>query len=326
MVFALLGMIVGRSASAADEASGSTPGGFAWKDDPAAKIADLTYAGKPVVRYMYAYDAAPEARRAETFKPYHHVFGPESGKRITKGPGGLFTHHRGIFVGWNKTGYEKTSSDFWHGTNGNHQKHVRFLEKRGERDFGMMAAEIHWSDKADKPVIVETRTLTARAEPASKPSVWVLDVSSRLESRRGTITLDGDRQHAGLQFRADQPVADAKGTRYIRPAAFPQKPEAIEVGEKEPLQHVNLGWFAGTFELEGRRYTVAYFEDPSLPKPSRYSERPYGRFGAFFKTTLEPERPLTLRYRLEIHEGVSPSRDALQERYDGWVRTLTPAG
>ena len=37
----------------------------------------------------------------ETKKPFHHVFEPTGNRFITKGPGGLYSHHRGIFFGYN---------------------------------------------------------------------------------------------------------------------------------------------------------------------------------------------------------------------------------
>ena len=61
----------------------------------------------------------------------------------------------------------------------------------------------------------------------------------------------------------------------------------------------------------------------SLPKPSRYSERPYGRFGAFFKTTLSPQEPLEMRYRLRVTAGPPPAREAVQQRYEAFVGELS---
>ena len=72
------------------------------------------------------------------------------------------------------------------------------------------------------------------------------------------------------------------------------------------------------------KYTVQYCEDPALPKPSRYSERPYGRFGAFFKTTLEADKPLTLRYQLNITRGDSPAPETLQAWYTDFTPSLKP--
>src|SRR5262245_7250087 len=56
--------------------------------------------GKPVARYMYAYDKSTPKRLDETYKPYLHVFDADGKALITKGVGGEYTHHRGIFAGW----------------------------------------------------------------------------------------------------------------------------------------------------------------------------------------------------------------------------------
>jgi hypothetical protein len=88
--------------------------GFHWKNDEAAGTADLLLGDKPVIRYMYAYDTSTDTRAHETYKVFHHVYGPGSKTIITKGPHGKYTHHRGLYVGWNKTGFEGKSLDFWH--------------------------------------------------------------------------------------------------------------------------------------------------------------------------------------------------------------------
>ena len=299
--------------------------GFHWEKNEEQKTADLKYGDQPVLRYMHAYDPSSKARLDETYKVYHHVFGPGTGTLITKGAGGLFPHHRGLYVGWNKTQAGGQSYDFWHCTKGAHQKHVAFKEMTGDAESGTMTAEIHWNDADGKPVIVESRTVTVSKVPASgAPGYgWQIDWSTKLESRRGEIELTGDRQHAGFQYRAAQSVAESKGARYVRPEAFPQQPEAVQVGDSgDPPAHINLGWFAMTSEIDGKRYTVEYFEDPSLPKPSLYSERPYGRFGAFFKAKLTEEKPLEMQYRLVVTTGETPERDAIQKRYDEFVSEL----
>ncbi len=294
---------------------------FTWKTDSAAGTADLLLGDRPVIRYMFAHDTSSEQQIHDTYKVFHHVFGPQSAARITKGPGGKYTHHRGIFVGWNKTGFEGKTLDFWHCKAGAHQKHIRFIEQKADADHGTMTAEIHWNDPDGKPVIQETRTVTVRKDSAT--GGWQIDWSTKLQSRRGDITLAGDRQHAGFQFRADQPVADANGATYLRPANFPQTPKAIQVGDKgDPPPHINLTWFANTYQIGGKRYTVEYFDNPNLPKPSLFSERPYGRFGTYFKTKLTEGQPLQMRYRLIVSEGDSPSVQAIQARYEAFVSEL----
>jgi len=295
---------------------------FQWETDEAKGVSELKIGKQPVLRYMFAYDDSSPERLHDTYKVYHHVYGPGAQRVITKGPGGEYTHHRGLFLAWNKTGYEGKLSDFWHCTQGNHQRHAKFISQAADAKHGSMTAEIHWNDGQGKPVIVETRTVAASLLPA--PVVgWQIDFTSSLLSQRGTITLDGDRQHAGVQFRADQPVAVAKSARYIRPAGFPEDPKAVEVNDAtQPDAHVNLGWLAMTYELDGQEYTVQYCEDPALPKPSRYSERPYGRFGAFFKTQLEADKPLLLKYRLNVTAGTPPTRETLQGEYEAFKKSL----
>jgi len=316
LVVGLLLPAVGLPAIAAD--------GFHWKDDPKAGTADLMLGKQPVLRYMYAFDTSSKKRAHETYKVFHHVFGPGTETIITKGPHGKYTHHRGLYVGWNRTQAGKQRFDFWHCTNGVHQRYVKFLKKEADEKQGTMTALIHWNDAKGKPVIVETRTVTVTDGTAKDGNpAWRIDWSTKLESKRGEITLNGDRQHAGFQFRAAQYVAEKNNARYIRPKGFPQQPNAYQVNDrKDPNKHVNLGWLAMHYELDGKTYTIEYFESPEMPKPSRYSERPYGRFGAFFATKLTEDKPLTMRYRVRVSTGKPPEQVDIQSRYDAFLKDL----
>ncbi len=313
------------SGAAAQAAQAADKPVFHWLDDEKAGTAQLDYGPEPVLRYMYAYDPSTPERLHETYKVYHHVFGPGAGEIITKGPGGEYTHHRGLFIGFRKTEYDGTSIDSWHCPKGVHQRHVRFLDKSGNAQQGTMTAEIHWNDADGKPVITETRTVTVSLSTDAGPQshAWQIDWSTSLASNRGEVTLDGDRQHAGFQFRAAQAVAEQKNARYIRPAGFPQQPEAFEVDDKgHPPRHINLGWTAMYYTLGDKQYTVEYFEDPALPKPSLFSERPYGRFGAFVRLTVKPDQPLGMHYRLRVSSGSPPTQAEIQKRYDAFVSEM----
>jgi len=303
--------------------AGDVEKGFHWVTNEKEGYTDLLDGKQPVVRYMHAFDTSTPARALETYKVYNQVFGPGTDTIITKGQGGLYTHHRGMYVGWNKTKAGGKMYDFWHCKNGAHLKHAKFVEKTGDADSGSMTAEIHWNDAKGKPVIIEHRTLKASRMKTANAMGWQLDWSTKLVSRRGEINLDGDRQHAGFQFRADQPVAEKKAARYIRPDGFPQQAEAFQVGDKDvPPKHVNLNWLAMTFPIKGKQYTVEYLEDPALPEPSRYSERPYGRFGAFFSTDIDDDHPLMMRYRVNVLSGKTSTQAEVQKRYDAFVKEI----
>lgn len=322
---------IGRLLLLAVFASTGIPSAFAadfrWVNREEQGEADLVLGdgSQKILRYMYAFDTSSPERKTQTFKVFHHVFGPGTDEFITNGAGGQYPHHRGLYVGWMRTKFDGQQFDFWHCKNGAHQRHAKFLELTGDDKHGRMTAEIHWNDPDGKPVIIETRTIDVTlTESATPVHGYQIDWQTKLESQRGEIELDGDRQHAGFQFRAASPVAEANSAQYLRPKDFPQQPQAFEVDDKgDPPRHINLGWLAMTYPLGEKRYTIEYFEDPSLPKPSLYSERPYGRFGAFFRAKITPDKPLEMRYRIRVTAGAAPSRNAIQKNYDEFVSELT---
>lgn len=314
-----------RSANAAASDSPDSAAAFRWEVSAEHGLAHLYYGDRQVVAYQFGYDPSPDGRDA-TYKVYHHVFSPAADTLLTKGAGGQFPHHRGLFVGWNRTS-DKSGHlwDFWHCPGQTHQRHERFLDQTATAAQGNMTAEIAWKADEDTTIISERRQLTATPIRDQRDALaWQLDWTSELRSQQGELRLEGDRQHAGFQMRAAQAVAEAQSARYIRPAAFPQDAVAVQVDDATmPGEHVDLGWFAMTFELDGLEHTMAYFEDPSLPKPSRYSERPYGRCGAFFTATLPADQPLRLRYRVLVTSGPeAANRDWLQSRYDEFCLKL----
>ena len=63
---------------------------------------------------MTAYDVSTNESRLETYKVYTHVFDKAGAAPVTKGAGGLFPQHRGIFLGWSKTKFGGKGIDSWH--------------------------------------------------------------------------------------------------------------------------------------------------------------------------------------------------------------------
>lgn len=273
---------------------------FAWKDTPGKQM-DLTFGDRPVVRYMYErVDNSSKERRGETFKVYHHVFDPSGERLVTKGPGGLFPHHRGLFFGFNKITYDgNKSADVWHCNNGESQTHEKVLAQEAGPVLARQTLAIAWHGKDDKVFANEERELTVYNTPGGT----LIGFASQVKAVDGQIKLDGDPQHAGFHFRASQDVPDktAKQTYYVRPdgkdtpGKFRNWP-----GDK---QHVNLAWNALSFVLGDQRYTCCYLDRPENPKESRFSERDYGRFGSYFEYTIDQEHPLRVAYRVWLQPG-----------------------
>ncbi len=289
-------------------AKGLTPNRtFQWHDDQS-EVAELQYAGKPVMKYMYeAVDDSTPERRGETYKVYHHVFSPDGSELVTKGPGGLFPHHRGLFYGFNRISYgDKQKADVWHCRNGESQVHQKTLSTVAGPVFGSQLVMVAWNGQDGKPFAHELRELTAYRINGST----MIQFDSVLMSDVGPLKLDGDPQHAGFQFRASQAVPDKTKslTYYIRPDGKGEPGKFRNWSAKKdekPInkQHVNLPWNALNFTIGDNNYTCCYLDHPQNPKESRYSERDYGRFGSYFEYELNDDQPLRLQYRIWLQNG-----------------------
>ena len=281
--------------------------GFVWRE--AAEYMDLFYEGRPVLEYVCKpYDTNDIEN---TKKPFHHVFDPDGSRTITKGVGGLYSHHRGIFFGYNKISIGDESYDVWHGREGEHQQHKRVLKKFEGPVFGGHVVRIDWNDREGKPFAIERRSLRAFAQPDGQ---MLIEFHSTLRTRRrGSIRLDGDRQHAGAQFRASQYVAEHQDdTRYLRPSQWSHLPADQQINTDE---HKDLPWNAVQYSIYDRDYTVAYLTDPANPDGAGFSERLYGRFGEFFPHTLTRDTPLRVRYRWWIVDSRDVTREAIAGHY-----------
>jgi hypothetical protein len=273
---------------------------FAWKDT-AGDFAELSVGKRPVLRYMYkALDESSKEARTETYKPFHHLYDPKGDRFVTKGAGSQFTHHRGIYFGFNKVTYgDNKKCDVWHCTGDAFQSHEKVLLSEAGPVYGRHRLLVAWHGVKKEVFANEERDLAAYALPGGT----LVEFSSELTPVIAPIQLDGDPQHAGFHFRAAGEVAEktAKQTYYIRPSG-PDKFGATRnwPGSKD---HVNLPWNAMCFVINDQRYTVAYLDRPDNPKEARFSERDYGRFGSYFEKKLEKDDKMAVRYRLWLQAG-----------------------
>jgi len=284
--------------------------GMAFRDNDG-KSMDLLYDGTPLLRYMIEFDPSTPQRRFETYKPFLHVY--DGAQRLTNGPDGQseyvadriqFPHHRGIFIGWNKLTCEGKRYDLWHMPNVA-QVHQRFEEKTVAGDIAKFVSVVHWNDPEGEPILVERRSITAHRLAA--PAIVQLDFKSELKAVQGDVQLDGDPEHAGVQYRPHNDVAKgdaADKAKYL-----------FHADGIDPHKDKDLPWVAMTYGLAGKRYVVQHMNHPDNPKGTVYSAyRDYGRFGAFPKTTVKKGQTLTLRYRFWIAQGEMPSRATLAAR------------
>lgn len=286
--------------------------GFAW-EKPAGDHVDLQFNGRPAIRYMMpTLDESSDDKRNETFKPYHHVFSPDGQTLLTKGPGGLFPHHRGLFYGFNKVTYgDGKTCDIWHCTDKTFQSHEKIVEQKADDDAASQVVAIDWHGKDGEVFARERREIDVARAKHDGAEGWQIDFSSHLETADGKpIHLDGDPQHAGFHFRATQRVPDetAKETYYVRTDGVGKPGDYRNWGDKantpkENQSCENRPWNALSFVVDDQRYTVLYLDSPDNPKPARYSERNYGRFGSYFSTDVTQDAPLEVKYRIWVQPG-----------------------
>jgi hypothetical protein len=285
----------------------AAPASFRWKDTPG-ELTELFLGDKPVLSYMYrTFDDSTKLNRDITYKVFHHLYDPDGKRLVTKGDGGKYPHHRGLFYGFNKTTYgDKKNVDIWHCTGDTHQAHVRTLELEAGPVLARQRVEIAWNGIGKQTFAVEQREITVYRVPGGQ----LVEFASRVKSKAGEVTVDGDPQHAGFHFRAANEVAETttKQTYYLRPNG------KGELGTERnwPAQkdHVNLPWNVMSFVLGEQRYSAVYLDRPQNPKEARFSERTYGRFGSYFVAKFDEQKPLDVRYRIWLQAGEISANDA----------------
>ncbi len=274
--------------------------------DQAGRHAEIrTSAGKPVLRYMYQHDTSSPESTFDTAKVFAHVIAP-NGTTLTKGPGGKFPHHRGIFVGWNKLKHNGTSHDLWHVRN-TAQLHQKFGDNVTSADGAAIVGLIDWIGTAGKPVIQESRTY-AVSQP--KGSYLQVDLTTTLTAIDGDVELNGDPEHAGVQFRPSQEVAENKSAKYI-----------FHADGIDPKRDRDLPWVAERFEVGDQWWTVQHLSHPENPTGARWSAyRDYGRFGPFTVVTIPSGKSVTFRYRFRVSEGQATDRDSLAAAHAAYAK------
>jgi len=290
----------------------STVTGFSWKETPG-KYMDLLYGDRKIMRYNYELDE--QFKKDETLtannKVFYHIYDLQGENLITNGPEeGVWSHHRGIMIGWRDVGFRDSKLSFWGMEDLTVQKHIRFVELSAGPVLAKVEALIHWNDSAGYPIIEEKRSATVYYQ--SPPAIMLLDYSSSLKAINGPVELNGNAEHGGVQYRAHNDVAEeAAGSK--KPVYYFHKDDI------DPYKDYNLPWVGMTYGLNNKTYSVIDMDHSGNPKPSIWSAyRDYGRFGPFFEYNLVDKETLTINYRFWISESLMPSRKVIDSNYKAY--------
>jgi len=267
---------------------------------------DLRVGDTTVLRTVYTpFD--PE-NAEETFKVYTYVLDFAGETPITKGVGGRFTHHRGLFIGWSKTWVDNERSyDTWHMTN-SYQQHVEWQQLDMGEGHSTQKQEIVWNTLEGETLIRETREIVAHVAPDSKR---IIRFGSKLEAVAGDIQLRGDLHHAGMQIRMSNEVTEhPETTEYTLP----------EGAELLPNDEVSGAWWAcAAVDVGGKRYWVMHMTPQDHPGGEPiYSIRDYVRFGSFTEPDIAKGDTLEVDYVVVVSEEPLDAT-ACQALYDAYT-------
>jgi len=280
--------------------------GFSIEETPGKHIDVLDSDTRPVARIMTAYDPSSKESRLETYKVYTHVFDKEGKEPITKGAGGDYTHHRGIFLGWSKTKIDGKGVDSWH-MKGCVQVYQKILAEETSEDSAKLTVLVHWQTD-DGQVFLEEKRTQVFSRTEGDGAYLQVDVHSELTAPVADVELNGDPEHAGCQFRPSQAVAKNKSAKYL-----------FHEDGINPKKDKDLPWVAESFQIGDKKFFAQHISAPSIPSGNTYSAyRDYGRFGAYFVHTIKKGETLSLDYRITVGEGELPGRGVfakLSERY-----------
>jgi hypothetical protein len=283
---------------------------FRWKNSSRGKrkSMDLLYGDRPVLRYVHT-PFNPQDIKA-TKKAFHQAFSPDGSRIINKGVGGNGEHHQGIFFGYSKCRFDNTECNIWWSNDGEHLQHLDVLREWTGPVMGGHEVLIAWVDKQGRTFVKETRRVIAFRQPEGQ---LLIEVITTLRPTKWSVDLSGDRQHAGLHFRAANEVSEnADATRFLRPQKWAHLPANEQINTPE---HRDLPWNAMQYKLGDQQYTVAYMSDPANPCDATFSERKYGRFGEYFPWKLTEDNPLSVRYRFFITDDPDVTRARIEQKY-----------
>ena len=280
----------------------SAGGGGAVKLEQKDNHVAVTIDGKPFTEYYFA-----EEGGRPYVRPFMYPVRAADGTNVTNdqlSSGGDHPHHRSLYVAHG----DVNGADHWSLNQKPipKQRHVKFSKVEGDT----LVHELDWEGKGTdagpgEPILHETRTVRFFTFPDGNRGIDLTTVFTPLAD---TVTF-GDTKEAGLcAVRVAKAISDQSTLTNARG----------QVGEKDAWGKP-AEWCDLSGQIEGKPYGVAILDHPTnLKHPSRWHARGYGLMtanifglndfekgaqGSGAVTLKKGGEPLTMRYRVVIHQG-----------------------
>lgn len=283
-----------------------TAADFTITENPGKNI-EVAYKGKNLMRFMTERDSSTPEKDNETYKVYSHILDPVTGQNpITKGAGGKFPHHRGIFVGFKVT-TEKVKADFWHMKGKARNNYIKILKQEVSDEYAKLTVEVDWI--YDQTILIKEERTFSITKPETN-GAFLIDLETKLTAVKDDATVGGDREHGGCHFRADNEVVKTKTAKYL----YPDSRDVKKVKD--------MPWTAMTFKLGNQDYFVQHITDPKAKEWQYSAYRDYGRFGSF-PTPRKIKKGESLNYRFGFYISPGPfpanSKEKFEKQYQSFI-------
>lgn len=292
--------VVVRAADAA-----SRPSDFRFEERADEGTLTLLEKERPVFVYNFTDRLKPglaEDRRRSCY--LHPIYGLD-GEILTEDfpPEGHF-HHRGLCWAWAVVNVGDQVTDPWD-LRRIRARFGRWAERRTDPEGATLAAEDDWVFDGEK--VVATETVRWRVLPATQAG-RAIDIDWTISAKAHDLSVAGRPKagYGGLMLRFPHLPQTALTT-----SAGPQSADA----NLKPCVWADL---TSCFGKDERRSGAAIFLHPSHPgMPVGWTLRHYGFLNPAWPgvqaVALDPQQPITLRYRLWIHRGDAAAGEVAQE-------------
>lgn len=299
----------------------------------------LTENGKPILRYNYqtvyetdeyalngldaneyvvtendTFMANPSIYAVARSNYIHPVFGLD-GEILTRDWSKDHPHHRGIYWAWPEVDFGKTRNDL-HALQKVFARPTGRIELTNGSDFAQVEAENLWiMEDGVMPIAREIALIRAHAK---SETVRIIDLVYKFEGLKDSVTIArrGTDAYGGLNIRMMTPKS--------------QKLSYHTDKAKEQQQRV---WsdLSGVFTGNENPSGLSVFQHQENPEyPGDWVEYPeLSWVQPTFPTTgtrysLEPGKPLVLRFRLIVHTGGKPDKKIMEKLWDDYHSDAVP--
>lgn len=204
-------------------------------------------------------------------------------------------HHHGVFWTWPVVKTRGQDTQTWHTVTPSLRQHfVRWLKRKVEKSAAMLIVENVW--KLDSKEVVAKETVSLHVHPTNDVG-RAIDLELKIQAIGGPLELHGapdqNKGYGGLSLRGAPMFKGAVLTTDRGPL-------------KEDSTNVPFRWA----DLSTEQLGVSIFVSPDHPSfPTTWLIR--NSYAGFLNASwpglrtvvLQPEKPVTLNYRLYIHRG-----------------------